>query len=75
MWGTAPDDGFQIFDCEAVRNPGILASSLCVRTGVPCLGNPPNARATAKDERITTLVAMREHFPCCSPGLQGVSGA
>ena len=33
--GPAPDYVFQIYNREAVRNPEILVSSLCERTGVP----------------------------------------
>ncbi len=55
--GPAPDYIFQIYNREAVRNPEILVSSLCARTGVPYLGSPPNIRAMAEDKWITKLMA------------------
>ncbi len=55
--GPAPDYVFQIYNREAVRNPEILVSSLCARTGVPYLGSPPNVRAMAEDKWITKLMA------------------
>ena len=57
MRGHAPDYVFQIYNREAVRNPEILVSSLCARTGVPYLGGPPNVRAMAEDKWITKLMA------------------
>lgn len=57
MRGHAPDYVFQIYNREAVRNPEILVSSLCTRTGVPYLGGPPNVRAMAEDKWITKLMA------------------
>jgi len=53
----APDYIFQIYNREAVRNPEILVSSLCARTGIPYLGSPPNVRAMAEDKWITKLMA------------------
>ena len=53
----APDYVFQIYNREAVRNPEIVVSSLCARTGVPYLGAPPNVRAMAEDKWITKLMA------------------
>ena len=55
--GPVPDYVFQIYNREAVRNPEILVSSLCARTGVPYLGSPPNVRAMAEDKWITKLMA------------------
>ena len=55
--GPAPDYIFQIYNREPVRNPEILVSSLCARTGVPYLGSPPNVRAMAEDKWITKLMA------------------
>ncbi len=52
-----PDYIFQIYNREEVRNPEILVSSLCARTGVPYLGAPPNVRAMAEDKWITKLMA------------------
>ncbi len=57
MRGKPPDYVFQIYNREAVRNPEILVSSLCARTGVPYLGSPPNVRAMAEDKWITKLMA------------------
>ena len=57
MRGTPPGYVFQIYNREAVRNPEILVSSLCARTGVPYLGSPPNVRAMAEDKWITKLMA------------------
>ena len=57
MRGHAPDYVFQIYNREAVRNPEILVSSLCARSGVPYLGSPPNVRAMAEDKWITKLMA------------------
>ena len=57
MRGTPPDYVFQIYNREAVRNPEIVVSSLCARTGVPYLGGPPNVRAMAEDKWITKLMA------------------
>ncbi len=55
--GPAPDYIFQIYNREPVRNPEILVSALCARTGVPYLGSPPNVRAMAEDKWITKLMA------------------
>ena len=57
MRGPAPDYVFQIYNREPVRNPEILVSSLCARSGVPYLGGPPNVRAMAEDKWITKLMA------------------
>ena len=57
MRGDAPDYIFQIYNREAVRNPEILVSALCARTGVPYLGSPPNVRAMSEDKWITKLMA------------------
>ena len=56
--GPMPDYIFQIYNREPVRNPEILVSSLCARTGVPFLGSPPNVRAMAEDKWITKLMAQ-----------------
>ena len=61
--GPAPDYVFQIYNREAVRNPEILVSSLCARTGVPYLGSPPNVRAMAEDKWITKLMARAAGLP------------
>jgi len=53
----APDYIFQIYNREAVRNPEILVSSLCARTGVPYLGSPPNVRAIPEDTSPGNLSA------------------
>ena len=53
----APDYVFQIYNRETVRNPEILVSSLCARSGIPYLGSPPNVRAMAEDKWITKLMA------------------
>ena len=55
--GPAPDYIFQIYNREPVRNPEILVSSLCERTGVPYLGAPPTVRAMAEDKWITKQMA------------------
>ncbi len=55
--GPVPDYVFQIYNREAVRNPEILVSSLCARTGIPYLGSPPNVRAMAEDRWIARLMA------------------
>lgn len=62
MRGPPPDYVFQIYNREAVRNPEILVSSLCSRTGVPYLGSPPNVRAMAEDKWITKLIAKAGGF-------------
>ncbi len=61
--GPAPDYIFQIYNREPVRNPEILVSSLCARTGVPYLGSPPNVRAMAEDKWITKLMARAAGLP------------
>ncbi len=55
--GPVPNYIFQIYNREPVRNPEILVSSLCARTGIPFLGSPPNVRAMAEDKWITKLMA------------------
>ena len=55
--GPAPDYIFQIYNREPVRNPEILVSLLCERTGVPYLGAPPNVRAMAEDKWIAKAMA------------------
>ena len=61
--GPAPDYIFQIYNREAVRNPEILVSSLCARSGIPYLGSPPNIRAMAEDKWITKLMARGAGLP------------
>ena len=63
MRGKPPDYIFQIYNREAVRNPEILVSSLCARTGVPYLGSPPNVRAMAEDKWISKLMAKAGGLP------------
>ena len=63
MRGPAPDYVFQIYNREPVRNPEILVSSLCARSGVPYLGGPPNVRAMAEDKWITKLMAKASGLP------------
>ena len=59
----APGYIFQIYNREPVRNPEILVSALCARTGVPYLGSPPNVRAMAEDKWITKLMAQAAGLP------------
>ena len=73
MRRTPPGYIFQIYNREAVRNPEILVSSLCARTGVPYLGSPPNVRAMAEDKWITKLMAMAAGLPV-PEGAVAVSG-
>ncbi|MCY4320219.1 MAG: hypothetical protein OXE76_13770 [Alphaproteobacteria bacterium] len=61
--GPVPNYIFQIYNRELVRNPEILVSSLCARTGIPFLGSPPNVRAMAEDKWITKLMARAAGLP------------
>ena len=61
--GPAPGYIFQIYNREPVRNPEILVSSLCARTGIPYLGAPPNVRAMAEDKWIARSMARAAGLP------------